>query len=268
MKTAVVVLVFSALGLASGAQIVRPVQTVYLFDCQGRVLRLQGPDFSDRTLRHVTEIDSTLPERVRDGCAIHRGWFDGARDRLLLIVQTEAGQDENDSLPTKLIELEDFAPLREIPRSTSSARPGGPDRKEVAVRLTSLRAPFSRSMAYILADGVTALLQELVPGRGAEGPVTLDTGWEAGAVELQRARSEATGRYAVVDLRTGTWRGEVVATEEGVADARVVCLTPSGLVFLATARDALLVLDVMDPKRNQTIAGVELDLHWTACASN
>lgn len=268
VKTAVVVLVFGALGLAAGVQIVSPVQTVYLFDCQGRVLRLQGPDFSDRNLRHVTEIDSTLPERVRDGCAIHRGWFDGARDRLLLIVQTKAGQDENDSLPTKLIELEDSTPIGESSMSPASARPSRVDRQAVAARLASLRAPFNRSLAYVLDDGATALLQELVPSRGAVGPTTLQSGWEAGAIRLWQARGKPTGLYALVDLTTGAQRGEVVATVGDPSDQRVVCLTPSGLVFLATARDALLVLDVVDPRRNQTIAGVDLDLHWTACASN
>ena len=268
MRVPILLLALGTIALGSRTQGTSQVESVYLFDCQGRILRLQGPDFSDRNLRHVREVDPTLPERVRDGCAIHHGWYDGPRNRLVLVVQTEAWQGENDSLPSKAIELRGSRDVGEDSVFPSPARPRRIGRQEVAMRLASLRAPFARSFAYILDDGVTALLQELAPSDVGADPIAIDIRWEAGAIRLRQPPSEATGRYALIDLVAGAQRGAVISTAGEVAEQRVVCLTPSGFVFLAARRDALLVLDVTDPTRRLTIADVPLDLHWTACASS
>jgi hypothetical protein len=268
LRISILLLVLGAMPLASRPPNISQSKTVYLFDCQGRIFQMEIPGLSHRTLRHVTEIDPTLPESVRDGCAIQSGWYDGAGNRLVLVVQTEAWQGESESLPTKLIELRDFTLASEDTESPSPARPREIDRQEIVGRLASLRAPFARSFAYVLDDGVTALLQELAPSGLSADPIALDIRWDAGAIGLRQPTREATGRYALFDLVAGAQRGAVVSTVKEIAEQRVVCVTASGFVFLAAARDALLVLDVADTTRRLDIANVPVDLYWTACASS
>lgn len=266
MRIQFLLLVFGTIALVALVRILSQAESVYLFDCQGRILRMEAPDFSLRSLTHVTRVDPTLPDRVRDGCAIHDGWYDDARDRLVLVVQTRAWQDENDSLPTKLLELTGLAPVAQDSVSPPPARSSRLDRQDVASRLASLPGPFAQSQAYVLPDGVTALLQEVTPTGAAARPLTLDTGWEAGAIGLRQATSRATGRYALFDLTTGTQRGAMVSAVDGAAEQRVICFSPRGLVLLTMTRGALLVLNVADPGHKLVISDIPLDLYWTACA--
>jgi hypothetical protein len=49
-------------------------------------------------------------------------------------------------------------------------------------------------------------------------------------------------------------------------EARVVCATPRGRIYVAVSRDTLLRLDVSQPDQRVRIPGLEVDLYWAACA--
>ena len=123
-------------------------------------------------------------------------------------------------------------------------------------------------MGYVSPDGTTLLLEELgAPTRTRTPGISLDFGWHAGTVELNPPDADATGRYALFDLTGGTERGSVVSVTGAAFDDRVVCFTPGGRIYVATARDTLTVLDVAEPGRRSSLGGLDLDLYWTACAT-
>lgn len=204
---------------------------------------------------------------VRDGCAVHGGWYDDAADRLLLEVQTVPLQDSLDRLPTRVVALRELEPTEGEGGLGALALPAAPDRRAAAAALDSVEVPFDRGVGYLLDDGVTLLAQELTDSEASAPGVWIDGLWRSGEVGLRRTREDATGRYAVVDLAARVVRGSIVsaADEEEAEAAGVVCVTPGGRVYLAVAPDALLVLDVMRPAAPSRMA-VGLDLSWAACA--
>jgi hypothetical protein len=254
--------------LIVGAAMVFPRQpdSTYLFDCGGWIQRVDGIGILLTPAKHVAQVDSTLPDDVRDGCSIHAGWYDTSSDRLVLEVQTQRWRDEHDSLPTKLLALETAALLPQATEARSLTPPTRPNWQATAATLRSMASPFPRSIGYLLSDGTTLLLQEVTNVPPARRPVELNLRWLAGTVSLNKGHAGATGRYALLDIVTRAQRGVEVSTTGGVHDHRVVCFTPSGKIYLAATRDTLLVLDVMEPTRRLIISDLTLDLYWTACA--
>ena len=254
--------------LIVGMAIVLPRQPedTYLFDCGGRIQRIDGLEIPVKPAKHVAQIDSTLPDHVRDGCSIHAGWYDSDTDRLVLVVQTQQLQDEHDSLPTKLLALVTPGLLLQATEVGSLRPPTRPDVQVTAASLRSIESPFARSIGYLLNDDTTLLLQEVTNVSSARLPMELDLLWLPGQVSLNEGRANATGRYALLDIMTRAQRGIEVSTGGTVRDHRVICFTPSGKIYLATTRDTLLVLDVMEPTRRSIVSDLSLDLYWTACA--
>jgi len=257
-------IVLCAAALAAGAVQQETPQDIYLFDCGGAIQRLSDAEAADAW--RVSDLDSTLPSEVHDGCAILSGWYDSGRSHLLLRVQTEAWQ-HGDSIPTTVLALRvpDLRPERTD--IEAAPRPKRSARTELARRVRALEAPFARSLAYVLDGYDTVLFQELqetsLPGPMSVQPEIL---WRAGTVSLREAHPDATGRYAVADLSTGAVRGSVVTAPQGSAQQRVVCFTPQGTIYVAAARDTIAVLDAAHPDRGVVLAAVTLDLYWTACA--
>jgi len=239
---------------------------VYLFDCGGRIQRVDGAGTFVTPAMQLAEIDSTLPHRVRDGCSIHAGWFDADSDRLVLVVQTQPLMDEHHALPTRLLPLTVPALVPQAMDSASLQPPGKPDLQAMAIDLQSIEGPFAHSIGYLHSDGTTLLVQEVTHTTPAPGPVHLTTLWQAGTVSYSRERAEATGRYALLDMNTRAQRGVVVTTAGATHDDRVVCFTPSGRIYLAAARDTLLILDVTEPSRRSIVSDLTIDLYWAACA--
>lgn len=257
-------LVLCAAALAAGAVQQEMPQDVYLFDCGGTIQRLSDAEPADA--RRVSDLDSTLPSEVHDGCAILSGRYDNSKSQLLLRVQAEAWQ-RNDSIPTTVLALRvpDLRPERTDVEA--ALRPERSARTELARRVRALEAPFARSVAYVLGGYDMVLFQELQE-TSPPGPMSVrpDILWQAGTVALREARPDATGRYAVADLSTGAVRGSVVTAPQGSAQQRVVCFTPQGRIYVAAARDTLAVLDTTHPDGRAVQAAVTLDLYWTACA--
>jgi hypothetical protein len=239
---------------------------VYLFDCSGRIQRVDGNGMVVTPASHVADIDSTLPHQVRDGCSVHSGWQDSDNDRLVLTVQTKPWQDEHDSLPTKLLIVTTPGLM---PRATEGPLQRPPERPYSPAIMTSLQAiesPFLRNAGYLLSDGTTLLLQELAIAAPSPRHIQLNPLWQSGRVSLNRGYPNATGRYALVDVATREQRG-VVVSAVGIEDNdRVVCFTPSGRIFLAGTRHTLVVLDVTEPSQRSTVNDLTVDLYWTACA--
>jgi len=244
-----------------------PPEHVYLFDCGGNVRHLVVDAPVGSSSIPVSAIDTTLPNRVRDGCAIHAGWYDVPTGNLVLRVQVRSGMDENDALPTKLLWLTP-APERASDQDQSAAALSRPDAQTIRAAVESVESPFVRSAGYVSPDGTTLLLQELATASATRHPpIALNFGWHAGTVELNPPNADATGRYALLDLTSGTQRGSVVSVTGAASDDRVVCITPGGRIYVATARDTLTVLDVAQPDRRISIGDLGLDLYWTACAA-
>jgi hypothetical protein len=255
-----------ALALAAATVLRTPPEAVYLFDCEGMLQRIEGSASSPERARHVSEIDSTLPKQVRDGCSINAGWYDRSSARLVLVVQTRMWQ-QNDSVPTKVLSLAAPALVAARVATALPRQPTRPDLDALLPRLRSIRSPFVRSAAYLLGDNATLLLQELRDSAGPSPlPVEPDFLWEAGVVSFRQPRPDATGRYAVYDLAAERLRGAVASAPKGVSEHRVICFTPRGKIYVAAARDTLLVLDVMNPAHRALISDSALDLYWTACA--
>lgn len=240
---------------------------IYFFDCSGSIQRLsdEGPV---GPARHVADIDTTLPAQVRDGCSIGNGWYDRDSESLVLTVQTTVWHDVDGRVPKRLLLLAvpDLELLAAEPPNLQ--RPSRPDRRAAADRVDSAGSPFPLSVAYLLDDGTTLLLQELVGQSPKRLPVRVAPYWRSGAITLQAAQPNATGRYALFDLATNMQLGEITTATGAVGEHRVVCYTPSGQIFLAKTRDSLLVLDVTDPSSSLTIGGLGLDLYWTACVQD
>ncbi len=242
---------------------------VYLFDCLGTVTRLDGSDLSLTPGRHVSQIDTTLPAQVRDGCSIRGGWYEADADRLLLVVQTEPVQGTNDdSLPTKVLAVA----VPDLRSGTgSSLRMDGvqsEQRQEMRTRILSIDPPFVFNAAYPLYGESKALFQELIEPDVGNQPILAHVLWEPGVPTMRRSSRAATGRYALIDLERNERDGSVVSTAGNTADDRVVCFTPDGLVVIANTRDSLLVLDTRDGERRQAHTDTGLDLYWTGCAWN
>lgn len=242
-------------------------QGAYFFDCGGRIQRVEGAGTSVSPAKHVAEIDSTLPYRARDGCSVHAGWYDAEDDVLVLVVQTQAWMGEHDDLPTRLLPLRLPQLVPQAIDSGSLQPPSKPDRQAIAARLQSIEGPFARSIGYLLSDGTTLLLQELTNTTPAARPVRLNTLWQAGTISYNPAHTDATGRYALLNMTVGAQLGAVVSTLGAAQDDRVVCFSPSGRIYLATARDTLTILDVTEPGQRSIVSDLTLDLHSTACAS-
>jgi hypothetical protein len=256
-------LVLAGLIVATGQACGTPPDDVYLFDCAGWIQRIDAVSATRPV--HVSEIDSTLPDRVRDGCAIRAGWRDADGNTLMLAVQTQALLDEDGEVPTKVLALATPRLFLLAEQGPLPEQPATPDRRGLAERLEAVEGPFRRSAAYLLSDGTTLLLQELTERMGESGlrhPV-----WHAGSVSLNQAQPDATGRYALVDISSGTQRGGVVSATEAADDHRLVCFTPDGTIYVAVARQTLLLLDVMDPAQHTVIGDLAVDLYWSACAS-
>jgi len=250
--------VLCAAALSTGPVQQEGPQDIYLFDCGGTIQQLSDAEASDAW--RVSDLDSTLPSEVRDGCAILSGWHDNSESHLLLRVQTE-GRQRGDSIPTRMLALAvpGLVPVgRGIP---AAPRPERSDRTELIRQVRRLEAPFPRSIAYVLDGYDTVLFQEMQADSSA-GPMSV----HPGTVSLREAHPDATGRYAVADLSTGAVRGSVVTAPQGSAEQRVVCFTPQGRIYVAAARDTLAVLDTTRPDGRAVQAAVTLDLYWTACA--
>ncbi len=246
----------------------RRASDVYLFDCLGTVTRLDGSNLSLHAGGHVSEIDTTLPVQVRDGCSIHRGWYEVEADRLLLVVQTEPTQGVNDSLPTDLLAL--AVPDLQLGTRSSLSMDGARnlDRQAMRTEILSIDPPFAFSAAYPLYGESKVLFQELIEPDVGNQPILAHVLWEPGVPTARRSSRAATGRYALFDLVGNSQHGSVIATTGNTADDRVICFTPDGLVLLANARDSLLVLDTRAGERRQTHTDTGLDLYWTGCAWN
>lgn len=244
-----------------------PPEHVYLFDCGGNVRHLVDDAPVAGSGIRVSAVDTTLPDRVRDGCAILAGWYDVQTDHLALRVQLHAWADTNGTIPTKLLWL--TSALERAPdRDQSTPAPSRPDAQAVRAAARSVESPFARSVGYVSPDGRMLLLAELgAPTRTRTPGMTLDFGWHAGTVELNPSNWDVTGRYALFDLPSGTERGAVVSTTGAASDDRVVCITQGGRIYVATARDTLTVLDVAEPGRRVSLGDLGLDLYWTACAA-
>jgi hypothetical protein len=244
-----------------------PPEHVYLFDCEGNVRHLVDDAPVEGSGTRVSAVDTTLPDRVRDGCAILAGWYDIQTDQLALRVQLHAWADTSGTIPTKLLWL--TSALERAPdRNRSSPAPSRPDAHTVRAAVRSIESPFARSVGYVSPDGTMLLLKELGPSSGTRTPgIVLDFGWHAGTTELDPSTWNATGRYALFDLASGTQRGAVVSVTRVGSDDRVVCITPAGRIYLATARDTLTVLDVAEPGNRTSLEHLGLDLYWTACAT-
>ena len=239
---------------------------IYLFDCAGAIQPIGGPGTPAGQARHVSAVDTTLPAGVRDGCAIRRGWFDGD-GRLALLVQTRAWARPDGTVPTETLTLSvpGLVPVPDGGRPAGG--PGGPDWRALRGTLDTLAGPFATSVGYLLADGRSVLLQEVNGAPARPRPrVVLRTQRRPGVVALAEPESAGTGRFAIVDAVTGTQRGLTVSDLTEGTEVRVVCATPHGLILLAVARDALLMLDVARPEWRVFIPNLELDLYWTACA--
>jgi len=255
-----------AVAIAAGFVQRQTPRNVYLFDCGGTIQRLSVAESGASLARRVSDLDSTLPSDVRDGCAILSGAYDVVGSRLLLDVQTE-GRQRDDSIPTRVLAL--AAPglvpveagFQTAPRAERSA-PGALGR-----RIRALDAPFARSVVYVLDGYDTVLFQELRE-TSPSAPVSVrpDLMWKPGTVSLREAHPDATGRYAVADLATGTVLGSVVTAPQGSAQQRVVCFTPRGRIYVAAARDTIAILETAHPDSRAVLAAVSLDLYWTACA--
>lgn len=245
-----------------------PASGVVLFDCGGTIQPIGGPGSPTGAARHVSTVDTTLPARVRDGCAIWRGWFDEDRGHLMLVVQTRAWAEPDGTLPTRTLRLStpDLISLPDDGRAVARAR--DPDWPTLRATLDTLPGPFVASIGYVLADNRSVLLQEVQSAPARPRPrVVPRTQRRAGVVALAKHEPAATGRFAVVDAVTGTQRGGIVSALTEGGELRVVCATPDGRLYLAVARDALLVLDVVHPERRVLVPGLEVDLYWTACAA-
>lgn len=257
----------SVAGALLGIAVIPPQHVpsaIYLFDCEGTVQRLDRASASLTRAVPVHELDATLPEEVRDGCAVDAGWYDTTAERLMLVAQTQMWQ-QDDSVPTKVLSLS-VPSLAVVGARGGASRPAEPRHLEVP-DLRSIQSPFDRSVAYVLNDRTTVLLQELATSGGHAGlSMEPDLLWHAGEVSLRSAHADATGRYAVYDLATGKSRGQVVKAPPGASENRVVCFTPRGTILIATARDTLLVLDTVHPAHYSRIGDKALDLYWTACA--
>ncbi len=241
---------------------------VYLFDCGGNVGILDGNELTVGRAVHVSAVDSTLPGRVRDGCAISRGWYVSGAERLFLQVQIQAAADATDLLPTRTIVLSvpDLRPAERTEHTPIPERRS--DSRALLRRIPLVRSPFASSAAYYVYGEATLLLQELEPGTADAGVIWPVTVRIPGAVELGQAIAGATGRYALYDLATDTQLGDVIAVVGGSDDDRVLCTTPDGLFVLAAARDSLLVVDTKGGRGSVVSRTPELDLYWTACAWN
>jgi hypothetical protein len=237
--------------------------TTYLFDCSGRIQRIDGLAPSAEPVFQVSQLDSTLPVQVRDGCSIRAGHYDRVHRRLLLVVQPRSGEDSA-GLSTRVLTL--ATPML-VPIAGERQNPGEAAlMAEPVMRLMgTIRSPFPRSAAYLLSDTTTLLLQELVPSESAFLPVELASQWQSGKVSLRQPRADATGRYAVWDLATGALRGTIVTVPDSVGQHRVICFTPGGELYLAATRHVLLVFDTSTPTRPPLVREMSLDLYWTAC---
>ncbi len=258
-----------ALLVVYGSGCERSASDAYLFDCLGTVARLDGSRLSLHTGGHVSEIDTTLPAQVRDGCSIRRGWYEAGADRLLLVVQTEPIQGANDdSILTKVLAV--AVPGMQSGTESSLRLDGvqSVERQEMRTMILSIDAPFVFSAAYPLYGESKVLFQELIEPDLANRPIMANVLWEHGVPTTRRSSRAATGRYALFDLVGKTQYGSVVSTTGNTTDDRVVCFTPDGLVLLATTRDSLLVIDTRDGRRKQPHTDTGLDLYWTGCAWN
>lgn len=243
-------------------------EVVHLFDCGGWIQTIDERGVAGSALR-VSEIDAELPAQVRDGCAIREGRFDRGAGVLELVVQTAALEDELGELPTRLLRLSarDLTLAAPAGSAESRANPAASDRDASALgaRLEAIEGPFGRSVAYPSDDGTLVLLQEMGPGEGATmSGVRLHGLWQLGRVELRSAQ-DATGRYALLDVTTGSLAGGVVTAEGDPEAHRVVCFTPGGRILLAPTRDTLVILDVHAPASRTVVSESPLDLFWTAC---
>ncbi len=260
--------VFTGLVLGTGMASSSQPEDVYLFDCGGMIQRISGSELAASNGLHVSGVDSSLPDHVRDGCSIRAGWYDSAAHRLTLVVQTQKWMDEYGNQETKQLTLMTPALVPVAGEARVLPGPRRPDGRAIWARLRSIESPFDHSVAYVLSDSSTLLLQELSSAASRpRPPIVPRLLWKHGAISLNRPDTDATGRYALLDFASGEQRGAIVSAIGAVEEHRVVCFTPSGRIFLAAARDTLLVLDAMDPACNSLVP-VAVDLYWTACASH
>lgn len=242
------------------------VRDVYLFDCGGMIGILGGDDLKPGPAVHVSEIDSTLPVRVRDGCAIRRGWYDSQEEQLLLEVQVQAKADAAGLVTTETITLSvpDLDLVNRAPYTTFSEQ--RVDSRDLVRKIPFLQSPFKSSAAYYVYGETTLVLQELEHDSADSGFIRPVVVRAPGAVELQQTIRGTAGRYAIHDLAADTQLGDVIAVAVGSDDDRVLCLTPDGLLLLAAARDSLLAVDTRGGRGTVVSEVSELDLYWTACA--
>ena len=250
--------------LSAAAACSKQPEDVYLFDCGGSVQRLSHVLGADPP-KHVSAIDSTLPRRVRDGCSIHEAWYDIDTDALTLTVQTNAIQNSNENLPSKSIALATPTLTLLVPEGRRPT-PREPDMDAAVASARSIQGPFVRSVKHLLDDGKTVLVQELLESEEARLRGGVVYRWRSGSVAHRREDTTATGRYALMDLNTQRQLGDVVSVGGAASHSRVVCFTPSGRIYLAPARDSLVVLDVAVPGWQFTVGGLAVDLFWTGCA--
>lgn len=71
---------------------------------------------------------------------------------------------------------------------------------------------------------------------------------------------------ACLNLDTGARIGQVVEGGGSPDEARILCFTPSGRVYLAVSRNALELLDVFEPERRWAFRGLDIDLYSAGCA--
>jgi len=242
------------------------VGDVYLFDCLGTIGLIDGGDLTLRRTVHVAAIDSTLPGRVRDGCAIQRGWFDTDVQRLFLTVQLDPSMGANDDLRTESIALT-VPDLQLDGRARPSAvRSEVGSVQDMLTKIPLSELPLGFSAVYYMNAESAILLQELTardPGGRALGAIEM---LEPGLIGLRRTITGSTGRYALYDLDNNVQRGALLSIGGNSGDDRVICFTPSGLLLLATTRDSLLIAATQGERRSASYELSEMDLHWTACA--
>jgi hypothetical protein len=263
--------------------------TVHLFDCTGWIQAI-GPDGLATPAVRISGLDASLPNRVRDGCAIHAGWYDLERAALVLEVQTAALADADDELPTRFVSLS-LPNLDPLESSASPTAWAAARNDPAAALLPTDDAPFSHARAYVREEAGSMLLEEVVnvAGLGPTGEVTpasrargvteerppatrdhyvLPHVWRAGIVTLRTpADARATGRYALMDLESGAQRGSLLTLPPRTAGHRVLCFSSDGLVLLALDPHTLLVLDAREPNWSSTVSGPAVDLNWTGCAA-